>query len=245
MVLQIDRIDLHIHTSYSDGTCGVDEVAKLAQSKKINIFAVTDHYSEFQSLPKRMPKGRLNAYLDSLNRAGVIKGVEVEILSEGVSISKRSAGLCDLVLGGLHILNNRVFWGDERPISNPKSFVEDVRVTLIRAIESDLIDVIVHPTWLPKTIRAQTKQLITQDWIESIVGTASKHKVAIEISGAWKVPDEPFVLECLRQGVKLSIGSDAHAYSMIGKVGYAIRLIARVNAPLESIYLPTCIRDLE
>ena len=238
MDFKLDRIDLHIHTSFSDGVCSVKDVVKTAQTKRLNVFAITDHFNEFHELPKRMPKSQLKTYLNTLNDAGVIKGVEAEILSDGVSISKQTANLCALVLGGLHILHDRVFWYDNQPIWDPKSFVEDVRVTLIKALESDLIDVLVHPTWLPEDIRPQTEKLITKDWIESVVDAASDHEVAIEISGAWKVPDEFFIRECLGKGVKLSVGSDAHNASMIGDVRYAVNLLKRVNASSDSIFLP-------
>lgn len=234
----LDKIDLHIHTTFSDGLCSVAEAVKWARVKRLEFFAITDHYSEFCDVPKRMPNGLLRAYLDTLASHNVIRGVEADILPDRVSISKATASLFDLVLGGLHSLHGRGFWGDSHPVWSPKSFVEDVRVTLVKAIESGLLDVLVHPTWLPEDIRPQTKRLITKDWIESIVDTSVDHQVAIEISGAWKVPDELFIMQCLRQGVKLSIGSDAHFSSGIGDVGYAVNLLKRAKAPADAVFLP-------
>jgi hypothetical protein len=106
----------------------VKDVVKTAQTKRLNIFAITDHFNEFHELPKRMPKSQLKTYLNTLNDAGVIKGVEAEILSDGVSISKQRANICALVLGGLHILHDRVFWYDNQPIL---SMVNRVRLTLL------------------------------------------------------------------------------------------------------------------
>ena len=109
---------------------------------------------------------------------------------------------------------------------------------MIKAIESELLDVLAHPTWLPEAIRPQTKRLITMDWINSVVHSASDHDVAIEISGAWKVPDELFVKECISMGVKLSLGSDAHDASRIGDVAYGINLLKQVNATSEDVFVP-------
>ncbi|MEM2111134.1 MAG: PHP domain-containing protein [Candidatus Bathyarchaeia archaeon] len=238
MNFQNDRIDLHIHTDFSDGSCSLEEAVNSASIKKLDLFAITDHYSEFLKLPKRMTQNQLKNYLNMLEEKGVIKGVEVDILSDGVSISKESASFCDIVLGGIHFLRDIVFWYDNRPISNSKSFVEEIRIMLIQAMESNLLDILVHPTWLPESIRPQTKKLITKNWIKSIVKCASSHCVAIEISGAWKTPDETFVLECLRQGVKLAIGSDAHNASMIGDTQYPVNLLKRIDASPETIYIP-------
>ncbi|MDR3255584.1 MAG: PHP domain-containing protein [Synergistaceae bacterium] len=37
------RIDMHVHSSFSDGTCSVDEIAKQAAARGIVILALTDH----------------------------------------------------------------------------------------------------------------------------------------------------------------------------------------------------------
>ena len=36
-------IDLHMHTSYSDGTCSVSEILKEAEDKKLECISITDH----------------------------------------------------------------------------------------------------------------------------------------------------------------------------------------------------------
>ena len=239
MVLRVAQWDLHIHSAFSDGTCEVGEVVKIAQKKGLTLYAITDHYSEFQALPRRMPKEQLGRYLEQVRMHGCpVVGVEAEILADGISISPAQASLCDLVLGGLHSLHDTFFWGGSHPIWNPQAFVEDIRITLIKAMESNLLDVLVHPTWLPEEIRSQTHRLLGKEWIRSIVSTALEHHVAIELSGAWHVPDKPFVQECLRQGVQLSVGSDAHSAAMIGNVRYALHLLKELDALLEMMFVP-------
>lgn len=239
IVSQTKEIDLHIHTSFSDSRSSLEDVVRAIKRKGLRIAAVTDHFSEFQILPKRMNKGELQEYLEVLERFPVIKGVEVDIFGDGtVSISKKNAHLFNIVVGGLHMLNERGFWHDPRPIWNPKKFVEDVRIALVKSMESRLIDVIAHITWLPDAIRAESDNLITDDWTKSVVQSASDYGVAIELSGAWNVPNEDFVKECLRQGVKLSIGSDAHDASKVGEVAYAVEMLKSLDVVNDLIYLP-------
>ncbi|MFX0135097.1 MAG: PHP domain-containing protein, partial [Candidatus Hodarchaeota archaeon] len=38
-------IDLHIHTTYSDGQASIPEVFKIATSKKLDYIAISDHYT--------------------------------------------------------------------------------------------------------------------------------------------------------------------------------------------------------
>ncbi|UCH01891.1 MAG: PHP domain-containing protein [Candidatus Bathyarchaeota archaeon] len=237
--LFLNKIDLHIHTTFSDGRCSIEECYQIAKKRQLTTIAITDHYSEFQPLPKRMGKGQLKYYLNALANLSFLKGVEAEILSDGtVSISKKTADSLDIVLGGLHVLHDRVFWNDPRPILNPKHFIEDLRVALIRGMESRFVDVLAHVTWLPEAIRGESRKLITDDWIKDVVKSASANNVAIEISGAWEVPDERFIKESIQQGVKVSIGSDAHEASQIGHTSYAIHMLYRLNIAPDYIFLP-------
>lgn len=233
------EIDFHIHTSFSDGKGEVDDVVGMAGKKGLKIIAITDHYSEFQSLPKRMSRRQLKEYLASLEGKSVLKGVEAEILGDGTpSISSKISDSLDIVLGGLHILNGIVFWGDSRTVLDQRRFIEDVRIALTKCMESHLVDVIAHVTWLPEAIRPESDTLITDSWIKDVVKSASDYGVAIELSSAWKVPNEVFIKECVHQGVKLSIGSDAHEVSRVGDVSYALNILKRLNVADDLIFIP-------
>jgi histidinol phosphatase-like PHP family hydrolase len=235
----VKEIDLHIHTRFSDGRNEVEDILGVARAKRLKIIAITDHYSEFQPLPKRMSKGLLREYLEVLEGKAVLKGVEAEILADGMpSISKNTRGFLEVVLGGLHILHDTVFWDDPKPILDQEKFVEDIRITLVKCMESHLVDVINHVTWLPEAIRSESDSLITADWVRSVVKTASDYGVAIELNSAWKVPDEFFVKECVHQGVKLSIGSDAHEASRVGEVSYAQQIMKSLNISADLIFIP-------
>ena len=236
----VKKIDLHIHTSFSDGNYTVEEAVKIAEIKGLKVLAITDHYSELQYLPNRITRSKFSRYVQTLNRFTVFKGLEVEILQDGtVSISKKKVGKLDIVMGGLHSINNIKFWGDSYPIWDPKGFVEKIRVTLIKAVESGILDVVAHASWLPDMIRKETHREITNDWIESVVDAFCDWGVAVELNCAWKVPDERFVKYCVKKGVKLSIGSDAHQRVMIGKTDYAIKILERIKIPEDLIFLPT------
>ena len=235
----IKTIDLHIHTQFSDGICSVEEVSKIVEVKHLSLIAIADHYSELVRLPKRMSKYHLSRYLDTLENFNLLKGVEVEILNDGtVSISRTSSDLFDVILGGLHIIKGIRLWGDYSPILNKPDYVEAIRVALIKAMESGLIEVIAHVTRLPETLLSESNRLITYDWIDSVVDAASDYGIAVELSGAWKIPDERFVTECLKQGVKLSLGSDAHSLQMVGDTRYGVELMKQLEIDKDSIFLP-------
>ena len=212
---------------------------KIAEVKGLSLVAVTDHYSELFDLPKRMTKRRLSEYLNVLEGFKLLKGVEVEILYDGtVSISRTTLSMFDVVIGGLHAVRGIRFWRDFTPVLDPIKYVEAVRVTLIKAMESKKLDVITHVTRLPEALLDECLRLCTDDWIESVVKAAGDHDVAVELNGAWKVPDERFVTECLRQGIKLSLGSDAHTSQMVGETSYGVEILKRLKIDKDFIFLP-------
>jgi putative hydrolase len=235
----IEKIDLHIHTSFSDGEYTINEAVKIAEKKGLKVVAITDHYSEVHFNLQRITRSNFTRYVKTLERFNVIKGVEVEILQDGtIPISKPKVEELDVVLGGLHSINNIKFWDDSTPIWDAKRFVEKVRVILIRAIESGLLDIIAHVSWLPETIRKEKQNRITNDWIESVVDACCDWGVAVELNCAWRVPDARVITHCVKKGVALSIGSDAHQHSMIGKTDYAVHLLKKMEVPEDLIFFP-------
>lgn len=233
------KVDLHIHTTFSDGRSSIQEVISVGRLKGIKVMAITDHYNEFSNFSKRLARDQFASYLSALEGTGVLRGVEADIFEDGsVSVSEKTAESIDLVIGGMHMLHGVAFWYDTTPILNPTAFAEDTRLTLIKAIETGLLDVIAHVTWLPETIRPQTGSLVTKEWIRSVVRAACDNSVAIELSGAWKVPDEEFVRECVHQGAMLSVGSDAHSANMVGNVEYSIDVIRSVGVSPDLLFIP-------
>ncbi len=235
----IENIDLHIHTNFSDGNITIPQLLNMINVKNLTLVAVTDHYSEYIRLKNRVFGNEILRYLDALKGTGLLKGVETEIFSDGsVSISRKHSEMCDIVLGGIHCLNGINFWGDPQPIVNPARYVDSVRIALEAAMESRVINVLVHATWLPEAIRSQSKNLIKYEWMKSLINTALDNDVAIEINGAWEVPNAEFILLCLKYGVKISVGSDAHTIKEIGNVAYPLKILNIVSADVEDLFMP-------
>jgi putative hydrolase len=201
--------------------------------------AITDHYSEFTTLPKRMSKSDLRGYLESLGSGPSFKGLEVEIMDDGsVSMSEKTKNDFDFIIGGLHAVHGIRFSRDMTPILDAKGFVDDVRVALIKAIESRCLDIIAHVTWLPQSLRYRMREVVDAEWIASVIEAASDFGVAIELNGRWRLPNEDWIKKCVHHGVQLSLGSDAHTLQEIGNTGHGVRLLTDLQVPKDLVYLP-------
>ena len=114
-------VDMHIHTTYSDGTKTVEEVLKICEEKKLEYISITDHNTckqyRDEALSKNIFKGKIvtgaemNATLDSNKRieflAYNIKNTEIieewsnkfysyDILKEKFEESKKKIiNICD------------------------------------------------------------------------------------------------------------------------------------------------------
>jgi histidinol phosphatase-like PHP family hydrolase len=228
-----------VHTNFSDGECGLQEVYNVFKLSRFFILGVADHYSSTRYLPYRMGKKHLTKYLLSLDRFGLKRGVEADIFEDGsLSIKSSEKEMFEYVLAGLHRIYGVSLWDEEWPTWNLKHIAELVRVALIKAIESKIVDVIVHPTWFPKKIKSRIESFISKDWIESLVTAAASNNVAIEVSGAWRVPNREFIEICLKHGVKIAVGSDAHSEKEIGNLAYPIAILKEVNASMEDLFIP-------
>jgi len=235
----VKKMDLHIHTNFSDGNITIPQLLHINKVKNLTLVAVTDHYSEYIRIKNRMFGNEIVEYLDALKGTGLLKSIEAEIFSDGsVSISKQHSKMCDFILGGIHSLDGINFWRDFQPILNPARYVDRVRIALEVAMESKIIDVLVHVTWLPEAIRSQSKKLITSEWMKSLINTALDNNVAIELNDAWEVPSVEFVRLCLEQGVKISVGSNAHTVKDVGNTAYPLKILSYVKANVEDLFIP-------
>jgi len=236
---RLRRLDLHLHTQFSDGNSTVDAVSRAALAKGLTHIAVTDHYSELTPLPNRLSQRDLGPYLTALERVPAFKGLEVEILAGGaVSISPETRQAFDVIVGGLHTLHGIQFWRDWTPILDAPGFLEDVRVALITALESRCLDVLAHATWLPPALQAQRRDVVDEAWMVSVIEAASAYGVAIELNGRWRLPDAAWVQQCVRHGVPLSLGSDAHTLREVGNTGHGVQLLTDLHVPPDLVYLP-------
>ncbi|MCX8204858.1 MAG: PHP domain-containing protein [Candidatus Nezhaarchaeota archaeon] len=241
----LPKIDLHVHSTFSDGDSTLHDIASSLRTKGLAALGVSDHYVSNSAPRGRMGRSKVKEYLSQASSLGLLKGVEVDIYEDGgVSIAPSERWLFDYIIGGVHRLGGIDFWRDPSSIPRPGRFMEALREAIVGAIESGHIDVVAHLTWLPEDLRGAEGDLITDSWVGSIVRAAASRGVAIEVNGMWKVPGERVVERCLKEGVKLSMGSDAHRAGDVGDLSYPLGLLGRLGASVEDLFIPRCLEKL-
>ncbi len=192
-------IDLHIHTSLSDGRAQVYEILDQAEKKRLRAIAITDHgpghiYGATNRELRRLA-GELLAIRDSY-RVKVLTGVEAEIHADG-SLGVEQDINFDIVLASIHT-----------PASEEEYFHR-----LKLALSKSRIDVIAHHGLYLSSADPKLN--------EEVIEMMKKKSVAVEINSCHRLPDPDFLNMCAQAGIKFTTGSDAHSRERVGDVSWA------------------------
>lgn len=234
-------MSFHTHSSFSDGTASLAEMVETFHAAGIKQLGFTDHYADRRSgiFAARMDQRNLWSYLAAARALPIAVGLEVEVLEDGtVAIDDSERELVDYVLGGLHWIQGTRFFADPTPIDNPSNYVAALRTALIAAIESGRVDAIAHPTKLPDAIASRCSELMDAAWRAPLIAAAARCGVAFDLNEDSRVPDAAFVRECCQAGVKLLIGSDAHALDQAKALSFVASVWQEAGASVADLFIP-------
>ena len=228
------KFDFHVHTHYSDGTSGPIEMVEAAEARGLEAVALTDHGPE---LHVGILREKLAAMLQDIELvrgdAGipVLAGIEANVMDgDGrIDADEEFAGKLDLFIVGIHTLGNLI---------DPVEVARECLRRLTKAIEHRKVDVLGHPFFFHQSLLPY----LSREEIEDFVRLAANRGVAMEVNVKYKAPDDGFLMLCLQEGVKFSIGSDAHKPAEVGRIGWALATLKRVGAKREDLILDDFLR---
>ncbi len=197
--------DLQIQTNWSDGSNTIEEYVDAAMKLGLEYIVITDHTKRL-TVANGLDETRLveqmkaiDAVNAKIKKAGakfkVLKGSEVDIMKDGtLDISDDVLKQLDVVGASVHSYFNL-----------PRA-AQTKRI--ITAMENPNVDIIFHPTG--RVINRRPAYDVNMD---EIIAAAKRTGTVLEINA---FPDrldlkEEYVRKCVKEGVKLSIDTDAHA----------------------------------
>lgn len=209
MISMPAKFDFHMHTMYSDGVGTAAAMVEMAEARGLEAVALTDHGPE---LSVGTPWEKLTPMLQDIGLAQedagipVLAGIEANVVDEGgtIDVDDEFIGKLDILVIGVHKLEKA-----GNPVESARDYLE--RAT--HAIERHKIDVLAHPFYFHHDLAAH---LLPED-LENFVKLAAGRGAAMEVNMKYRVPNEEFLRLCLREGVKLSIGTDAHTTGEVGR----------------------------
>jgi DNA polymerase (family 10) len=190
--------DLQMHSTYSDSTATIRELADCAQKLKYEYILISDHSKSAKYAHGLEPSRLYKQWkeIDSINRKlknlKVLKGVEVDIVKDGTldypdTILKE----CDLIVAAIH-----------------QGFTKNVTERICDAMDNPYVDIIAHPTG--RLISSREGYVID---IHAIMEKAAKTGTWLELNAYWDRLDlsDVNVKGAKEMGIKISIGTDAHS----------------------------------
>jgi len=192
---------LHCHTTYSDGTNSIEELALACREAGYEYVGLTDH-SQSAAYAGGLTGDDLQRQADEIDALNaklrgirVLKGVEADILADGqLDYAPDVLSRLDFVIGSIH---SRFSLGEQ-----------EMTARLLTAMDNPYLSIIGHPTG---------RLLLSRDPypldIVAVLEKAARAGVAVEINADphrldldWR-----FLRAARDLGVMISIGADAHS----------------------------------
>ncbi len=219
------RGDLQMHTTWSDGSASVAEMAAAAATKGLEYILISDH-SPSLGVARGLSLERLHQQWEEIaavNAAGgpvrVLRGAEVEIHNDG------SLDYPDDVLASLDIVVAALHTGLRQPR-------QQVTQRLLAAIANPHVDIIAHPRG-----RLIAEREPADVDMEAIFQAAAQAGTILEINAdPHRLDlDDGHAHRALQLGIKLAINSDAHHPNAVGELRFGLGMARRAWATAADI----------
>jgi len=210
------RSDLHVHSSWSDGTLDIPALARAGEAHGYTHLLCTDHSSSL-GVARGLDESALMRQAHEIEMANrdstcqILHGVEVDILADGTTgLPSHVLKDLDVVIGSVH-----------------SAFSQDVDVMtrrVLSAIGNEHIDIIGHPTG--RLLGQREAYAIDMQRVIAAAKVAGK---ALECNASpFRMDiDDLHIREAVMQGVPISLGTDAHGPSDLAWMDYGVKLCRR------------------
>lgn len=210
--------DLHVHSTYSDGTNSIEDMALACIERGYEYFAMTDH-SSLVGVTGGMGTDDIKRQwkeIDKLNKRfkgqiKILKGSEVDIRKDGsLDFSDDILKELDIVIASAHLYSHLSF--------------DEQTARLISAIENPYVKILGHPSG--RLINKRPEMLFD---MEKIIDAAVKNKVALEINSNPMRLDlsSKYVRLAKERDAKFVINTDSHSVDQLSFMDFGLGIARR------------------
>jgi len=203
---------LHVHTSASDGSATLEEMADAARGLGMTYLGICDH-SKAASYAGGLDEGRVEEQhraIDELNRSlegiTLLKGIEADILADGtLDFSDEILARFDFVVASVH----------------SRFHLPEAEMTrrIVRAVANPHVRILGHPTG--RLLLARDPYPVD---LTAVFRAAAEHGVCIELNAnPYRLDlDWRRIPEAKAEGLKISINPDAHDPGGLADMRYGV-----------------------
>ncbi len=226
--------DLQMHSTWSDGSAELEEMARAAMERGYEYIALTDH-SVSVGIANGLDEERFRRQwkaIDELNEElkpfRILKSVEAEVRSDGsLDFDRSFFDQFDIVGASIH--------------QSYKQSPEKITARAVKALEHPSVDILFHPT---NRIIGRREGFPVD--LPKVIKTAKDNGKMLEIDGSPNRLDldEVWARRAMQQGVKLVVDSDAHNPTELENVQFGVAVARRAWLEAKNVANSLPLRDL-
>ena len=210
--------DLHMHTTATDGSASIREMADAAMAIGLKYISITDH-SKRVAMANGLDEERLLAQWNDIDKINneldadfqILKGIECDILEAGgMDIEDNVLAQADWVIGSVHYGQNQTR--------------EQITDRIVGALENPHVSMIAHPTG-----RLLNRRPPYEVDFEAVMQCAVENKKFLELNAAPKRLDlnDLNLIAAKRNSIPIAINTDAHSPAGLGNMRFGIKQARR------------------
>jgi DNA polymerase (family 10) len=219
------RGDLHMHSTWSDGACSIEEMVIAAKARGYEYVALTDHSGGIgvahgltaeRLAEQQLELAQVRAAHPDIQ---ILAGTELEIRRDGtLDFPDEVLATLDWVIASIH--------------SGFNQSEDEMTARMLRAIENPHVDAIAHPTG--RLIGKREPYAID---LEAIFRAAARTRTVLEINSFPERLDlvDRHARRALELGCTLVIDTDAHAPVNFENLRYGVAMARRGWAQAENV----------
>ena len=217
--------DLHMHTTASDGSASIREMAEAAKARGLKYIAITDH-SKRVSMANGLDATRLRQHWAEIRKVReevtgieILCGIECDILEDAtLDLDDEVLSEADWVLAVLH-------YGLKQPR-------EMIMKRLLTAIRNPHVDAIGHPTG-----RIVVNRVAADIDFTTFFKAAADHGVLLEINASpYRLDlDDVQAAAAKAHGIKIVINTDSHSTNGFATLRYGVDQARRAGLTKEDV----------
>ena len=217
--------DLHAHSTYSDGTLSLEELASMGRKMGYRYILVSDH-SQSLRIANGLSRDEIMRQIEEIEKINsrlrgfrLLKGSEVDILPDGsLDFDDEILSLLDIVIVAVH--------------SKFKMKRDEMTERVVKALRNPFANILAHPTG--RVIGVRDEYEIDMDEVFKV---AAETGTAVEINchPARLDLDSSNVRKAISMGVMITLGTDAHRANEFEYIEYGVGIARRGWAEKGSI----------
>ena len=206
-------VDYHVHTSYTDGTASVRQMADAAASSGIRDLVFTDHVRHTSTYVPSYAAEIRSLQCPGLNAHA---GIESKILGLDGSLdcTEEIASICNVIVGSVHSVPPQVYgkikWWDQLDTHTAVELEFELALAIVAKSRAHILG---HPMGM--VVACCDVQPL--DELHDLACACREFDKAFELNTRYCPAPELWIDIVRSAGCKVSIGSDAHAVSEPGK----------------------------